>query len=192
MKLTATPLAIPDVVLLEHEAFEDDRGYFMEVYRRDQFRDLGLPEVFVQQNESLSKRDVVRGLHFQWEPPMGKLMRVVQGSAFLVAVDIRPDSPTLGRWVGETITAESRFQLWAPAGFARGLCALTDNTRVEYLCTGIYGANSESGILWNDPQVGIRWPIANPRLSEKDRTAQTLRAWLARPEARAFSTAPAG
>jgi dTDP-4-dehydrorhamnose 3,5-epimerase len=192
MKLTATPLSIPDVVLLQHEVFEDDRGYFMEVYKRDQFRELDLPDVFVQQNESLSRRDVVRGLHFQWEPPMGKLMRVVQGAAFLVAVDIRPDSPTLGRWVGETVTAESRLQLWAPAGFARGLCALTDNTRVQYLCTGMYGANAESGILWNDPEIGIRWPIGNPRLSEKDRAAQTLRAWLARPEASAFSTAPAG
>lgn len=192
MKLTATPLAIPDVVLLQHEAFEDDRGYFMEVYKRDQFREHGLPEVFVQLNESLSKRNVIRGLHFQWEPPMGKLMRVVQGAAFLVAVDIRHDSPTLGRWVGETISADSRLQLWAPAGFARGLCALADNTRVQYLCTGMYGAKAESGILWNDPEIGIRWPLDHPRLSAKDESAQTLRAWLARPEAKAFSSAPTG
>jgi dTDP-4-dehydrorhamnose 3,5-epimerase len=191
MKLTATRLAIPDVVLLEHEAFEDDRGYFMEVYKQDQFRELGLPCTFVQLNESRSARDVIRGLHFQWEPPMGKLMRVAEGAAFLVAVDIRHDSPTLGHWVGETITAENRLQMWAPAGCARGLCALTDKTRVQYLCTGMYNGNAESGILWNDPEIGIRWPVPNPRLSSKDQTAQTLQEWLSRPESKAFSVAQA-
>jgi len=187
MKLTATRLAIPDVVLLEHEVFEDERGYFMEVYKQDQFRELGLPELFVQFNESRSARDVIRGLHFQWDPPMGKLMRVAEGAAFLVAMDIRHDSPTLGRWVGETITAENRLQLWAPAGFARGLCALTDNARIQYLCTGMYNGNAESGILWNDPEIGIRWPVPDPRLSSKDRSAQTLREWLTRPESKSFS-----
>jgi len=187
MKLTATRLAIPDVVLLEHEVFEDDRGYFMEVYRRDHFRKAGLPESFVQFNESRSMQDVVRGLHFQWDPPMGKLMRVAEGAAFLVAVDIRPDSPSLGQWVGETVTAENRLQLWAPAGFARGLCALADNTRVQYLCTGLYNGQAESGILWNDPEIGIRWPISNPKLSVKDRQAQTLRQWLGRAESKNFT-----
>lgn len=187
MKLTATRLAIPDVVLLEHEIFQDQRGYFMEVYREDHFRELGLPARFVQFNESRSARDVVRGLHFQWEPPMGKLMRVAEGAAFLVAVDIRPGSPTLGQWVGETVTAENRLQLWAPAGFARGLCALAENTRVQYLCTGTYNGKAESGILWNDPEIGVRWPIPNPRLSEKDAHAQTLRAWLERAESKIFS-----
>jgi dTDP-4-dehydrorhamnose 3,5-epimerase len=187
MKLTATPLALPDVVLLQHEAFEDDRGYFMEVYKHDQFRELGLPEFFVQFNESRSVRNVIRGLHFQWEPPMGKLMRVAEGAAFLVAVDIRHNSPTVGQWVAETLTAEDKRQLWAPAGFARGLCALTDNTRVQYLCTGTYNARAESGICWNDPGVAVQWPTSNPRVSAKDRTAQTLRDWLARPESRMFS-----
>lgn len=187
MRLTATRLSIPEVVLLEHEAFEDDRGYFMEVYKQDHFRELGLPESFVQLNESRSARDVIRGLHFQWDPPMGKLMRVAEGAAFLVAIDIRHDSPTLGRWVGETITAENRLQLWAPAGFARGLCALTDKARVQYLCTGMYNGKAESGILWNDPEIGIRWPILGPKLSAKDQTAQTLREWLARPESKSFS-----
>ena len=191
MRLTATQLAIPEVILLEHELFEDDRGYFMEVYKQDVFRDLGLPETFVQLNESRSAHNVIRGLHFQWEPPMGKLMRVAEGVAFLVAVDIRHDSPTLGRWVGETVTAENRFQLWAPAGFARGLCALTENTRVQYLCTGMYDASAESGILWNDPEIGIRWPVPEPRLSSKDQTAQTLREWLSRPESKFFSVAQA-
>jgi dTDP-4-dehydrorhamnose 3,5-epimerase len=187
MKVTARPLAIPDVLLLEHEAFDDDRGYFMEVYKRDQFRDLGLPELFVQLNESRSARNVLRGLHFQWEPPMGKLMRVAEGAAFLVAVDIRHDSPTLGHWVAETMIANDRRQMWAPPGFARGLCALADNTRVQYLCTGTYNANAESGILWCDPEIGVSWPVSTPLTSEKDRSAQTLREWLARPESKSFA-----
>src|SRR5687768_16972017 len=126
MKLTSRQLAIPAVVLLEHEVFEDERGFFMEVYRRDQFRDLGLPEQFAQLNHSRSGRGVIRGLHFQWDEPIGKLMRVTEGAAFLVAVDIRPGSPTLGKWVGETITSENKRQLWAPAGFARGFCVVSD------------------------------------------------------------------
>jgi dTDP-4-dehydrorhamnose 3,5-epimerase len=187
MKLTATPLAIPDVLLLEHEAFEDERGYFMEVYRRDHYRELGLPEMFVQLNESRSARSVIRGLHFQWDPPMGKLMRVAEGRAFLVAVDIRHDSPTLGRWVGETISADDKRQMWAPAGFARGLCALEDNTRVQYLCTGQYNSSGESGILWNDSEIGVNWPAQSPLISSKDRSAQTLREWLTRGESKSFS-----
>src|SRR2546423_11431727 len=159
MKLTATPLAIPDVLLVEHEAFEDERGYFMEVYARDHFRELGLPDMFAQLNESRSARNVIRGLHFQWEPPMGKLMRVAEGRAFLVAVDIRHNSPTLGRWVADTMGAEDKRQMWAPAGGARGVCALEDNTRVQYLCTGAYNRDAESGILWNHPEIGVSRPV---------------------------------
>ena len=187
MKLTATPLAIPDVLVLQHEAFEDDRGYFMEVYQRDDFRALGLPDLFVQLNESRSARNVIRGLHFQWEPPMGKLMRVVEGAAFLVAVDIRHDSPTLGRWVAETVSAKDKRQMWAPAGFARGLCALEEGTRVQYLCTGVYNGGGESGVLWSDSEIGIRWPVSNPVISAKDRGAQTLREWLTRAESKTFA-----
>lgn len=187
MKLTAKPLAIPDVFLLEHSTFRDERGYFMEVYHRDVFRDLGLPDVFVQLNESRSVRNVIRGLHFQWDPPMGKLMRVAEGAAFIVAVDIRHNSPTLGRWVGETLTAEDQRQMWAPAGCARGLCALSDNTRVQYLCTGTYNGAGESGIRWNDAEIGVRWPTKSPLVSAKDETAQTFREWLARSESKNFS-----
>lgn len=186
MRVSATPLALPEVVLLEHEQFEDDRGYFMEVYKREDFRSLGLPDTFVQLNESRSGKGVIRGLHFQWEPPMAKLMRVVDGAAFLVAVDIRHNSPTLGKWVGETFQANQQRQLWAPAGFARGICALADNTCVQYLCTGAYNGAAESGILWNDPEIGIPWPVKAPRLSTRDGQAQTLRQWLARTESRRF------
>jgi dTDP-4-dehydrorhamnose 3,5-epimerase len=186
MKLTATPLAIPDVILLEHEAFEDNRGYFMEIYKREDFRALGLPDTFVQFNESRSRRNVIRGLHFQWEPPMGKLMRVAEGAAFLVAVDIRRNSPTLGRWVAETITAENRREIWAPAGFARGICALADNTRVQYLCTSIYNNAAESAILWSDPEIEVQWPVRDPVISGKDEAAQTLRQWLSLEESKNF------
>jgi dTDP-4-dehydrorhamnose 3,5-epimerase len=187
MRVTTTPLAIPEVVMLEHEAFEDERGYFMEAYKREVFRELGLPEVFVQLNESRSARNVIRGLHFQWEPPMGKLMRVVEGAAFLVAVDVRHDSPTLGKWVGEMMSAEDKRQIWAPAGFARGICTLADHTRVQYLCTGTYNGAAESGLRWNDPEIGVAWPVSNPLVSAKDQKAQTLREWLARGESKSFS-----
>jgi dTDP-4-dehydrorhamnose 3,5-epimerase len=187
MKLGVRRLAIPDVMLLEHQVFEDERGFFMEVYRQDHFREVGLPELFVQANHSRSVRNVVRGLHFQWDPPMGKLMRVTEGAAFVVAVDIRPDSPTLGRWVGETISADNRLQMWAPAGFARGFCTLSDFAGVQYMCTGVYNAAGESGIVWNDPEIGIKWPVAKPLLSKKDAGAQSLRAWLAGESSKTFS-----
>jgi dTDP-4-dehydrorhamnose 3,5-epimerase len=188
MKLTTRKTAIPDVIVLEHGVFEDERGFFMEVYKQDQFRDAGLPVTFVQLNHSRSAKGVLRGLHFQWEPPMGKLMRVTEGEAYLVAVDIRKDSPTLGRWVGERVNSSNRRQIWAPAGFARGFCVLSDFAQIEYLCTGVYNSSAESGIRWNDQEIGVTWPVANPTLSAKDESAQTLREWLARPESANFLT----
>ena len=170
------------LVVLVPEVFEDERGFFMEVYRADQFKELGLPCDFVQDNHSRSQKGVLRGLHFQWEPPMGKLMRVTFGSAFLVAVDIRKGSPTLGQWFGIEVSAQNKKQVWAPAGFARGFYTLSDFTEIQYKCTGIYNNKCESGILWNDPEIGIRWPNNNPSLSQKDQNAQTLAQWLERPE----------
>jgi dTDP-4-dehydrorhamnose 3,5-epimerase len=178
---------IPDLLIIEHEVYRDGRGYFLEVYREDIYRDAGLPTRFVQVNQSGSDRDVVRGLHFQWDPPMGKLMRVLSGAAYLVAVDIRLGSPTLGRWFGTEITAESKRQLWAPAGFARGFCVLSDFAEIQYLCTGTYSAAGESGVLWNDPAIGIEWPVIQPTLSARDRQAQTLAEWLEKPEAGRFA-----
>lgn len=182
---------IPEVLVVDHEVFEDERGFFMEVYRSDQFAeyaDLGLPSSFVQLNHSRSARHVTRGLHFQWEPPMGKLMRVVRGEAFLVAVDIRPDSPTLGQYASIIANERNRLQLWAPASFARGFCTLSEVAEVEYMTTGTYNAAAESGIRWNDPTIGIEWPVEEPILSHKDSKAQSLAEWLERPEAQAFST----
>ena len=184
VQIVSTPL--PDVAVIEHEVFQDERGFFMEAFRADHFRELGLPDAFIQDNHSGSSQGVLRGLHFQWDPPMGKLMRVTYGSAFLVAVDIRPGSPTLGQWFGLVASAKNRKQVWAPAGFARGFCVLSDRAEIQYKCTGIYNAKGESGILWSDPQIGIEWPVPEPVLSEKDRKAQTLAQWLTRPESAYF------
>jgi dTDP-4-dehydrorhamnose 3,5-epimerase len=160
----------------------------METFREDRFKALGLPWQFGQDNHSRSVKGVVRGLHFQWEPPMGKLMRVTLGSAFLVAVDIRKGSPTLGKWHGVIASSENRRQVWAPAGFARGFCVLSDFAEIQYKCTGIYNNRAESSILWNDPEIGIDWPIptADVILSEKDKKAQTLSQWLASPDSDHF------
>jgi dTDP-4-dehydrorhamnose 3,5-epimerase len=170
-----------EVTVLVPELFADERGFFMEVFRADQFKTLGLPCEFVQENHSRSKKGVLRGLHFQWDPPMGKLMRVTCGSAFLVAVDIRKGSPTLGQWFGLEISAENKKQVWAPAGFARGFCVLSDFAELQYKCTAIYNPKGESAIRWNDPAIGIQWPKFDWILSEKDRNAQSLSQWLASP-----------
>ncbi|MGB7516675.1 MAG: dTDP-4-dehydrorhamnose 3,5-epimerase [Candidatus Acidiferrum sp.] len=177
---------LKDVVVLVPDVFQDSRGFFMETFREDQFKAAGLPTHFVQDNHSRSVKGVVRGLHFQWDPPMGKLMRVTLGSAFLVAVDIRKGSPTLGKWSGVEASAENRREVWAPAGFARGFCVLSDVAEIQYKCTGIYSNKGESGIRWNDPEIGIDWPVSDPLLSEKDRNAQTLAQWLSRPESSNF------
>lgn len=175
-----------EVIVLAGKAFHDARGYFMEAYREDQFRELGLPPNFVQDNHSCSKRGVVRGLHFQWDPPMGKLMRVTRGAAFLVAVDLRLGSPTVGKWFGMEVTAESRKQVWAPASFARGFCALTEEVEVQYKCTGVYNSKAESAIRWDDPQLGIKWPVTEAIVSDKDRNAQTLAEWLGSENSKQF------
>jgi dTDP-4-dehydrorhamnose 3,5-epimerase len=175
-----------DVVVLVPEIFQDSRGFFMETFREDQFKALGLPTHFVQDNHSRSVKGVVRGLHFQWDPPMGKLMRVSLGSAFLVAVDIRKGSPTLGKWSGIEASAENRRQVWAPAGFARGFCVFSEVAEIQYKCTGLYNSKAESGIRWDDPQIGVEWPVREPSLSAKDQKAQTLEQWLAKPESDHF------
>ena len=186
MKLTIESSHLNGIVVVKSEVFEDGRGFFMEVYRKDQFQELGLPTDFVQDNHSRSAKGVLRGLHFQWDPPMGKLMRVTFGSAFLVAVDIRKGSPNLGKWFGIEVSAENKRQVWAPAGFARGFCVLSDYAEIQYKCTGLYSKNGESGILWNDPALGIKWPVEDPVLSAKDKSAQSLEQWLKSPDSDNF------
>jgi dTDP-4-dehydrorhamnose 3,5-epimerase len=174
------------VVVISADTYRDERGFFTESFRKDFFEDLGVPTEFVQDNHSGSTRGVIRGLHFQWEPAMGKLMRVTWGSAFLVAVDIRKGSPSLGKWFGREVSAQEGIQIWAPAGFARGFCTLSAYVEVQYKCTGVYNGHCESGLRWDDRDIGIEWPIKNPRLSDKDRSAQSLRQWLAKPESDYF------
>ncbi|HEV2116471.1 MAG TPA: dTDP-4-dehydrorhamnose 3,5-epimerase [Terriglobales bacterium] len=178
--------ALGEVVVLVPEAFHDERGFFMESFRADQFKSLGLPHEFLQDNHSRSTRGVVRGLHFQYEAPMGKLMRVTVGSAYLVAVDIRKGSPTLGRCFGIEASAENRRQVWAPAGFARGFCVLSAIAEVQYKCTALYNQHGESGIRWDDPALAIPWPLQDVKVSEKDRRAPTLEQWLQSPLASSF------
>lgn len=182
---------LEDVAVLVPDIFQDSRGFFCETFRRDQFATLGLPTEFVQDNHSKSARGVVRGLHFQWSPPMGKLMRVTQGAAFLVAVDIRKGSPTLAKWVGVECSVENRRMVWAPAGFARGFCALADGSEIQYKCTGLYNSQAESGIRWNDPAIGIEWPLSDVTVSSKDSAACTLAEWLTSPASDNFLYSPA-
>lgn len=186
VKIRVESRILQDVVVIVPDVFQDTRGFFMETFRKDEFLDNGLPTDFVQDNHSRSAKGVLRGLHFQWDPPMGKLMRVSLGSAFLVAVDIRRGSPTLGQWAGVEVSSENRRQVWAPAGFARGFCVLSDVAEIQYKCTGIYNSKAESGIRWDDPKIGIEWPTRDVSLSEKDRVAQTLDEWLQRPESENF------
>ena len=175
-----------EVIVFQPEIYKDDRGFFYEVFKKSALEKFGVPSSFVQENQSGSVKNVVRGLHFQWDPPMGKLMRVTRGKAFLVAADVRKHSPTLGKWFGIEASEENRYMLWAPAYFARGFATLSEYVEIQYLVTGEYNHEGESGILWKDPDIGIRWPVKDPILSEKDSKAQTLKEWLKRPESDNF------
>lgn len=187
MRIDVIHEALNGLKVFQPEVFEDERGFFMEVYRRDHFAKAGLDFEFVQDNHSRSAKGVVRGLHFQWEPPMGKLMRVTQGEAYLVAVDIRLGSPTLGQWYGELVSAKNKKMVYAPAGFARGFCVTSDFAEIQYKCSGIYSNLAEAGIRWNDPALGIEWPVENPTLSNKDMVAPTLQEWLRDPRSKNFT-----
>jgi dTDP-4-dehydrorhamnose 3,5-epimerase len=166
--------ALPEVVLVEPDVFKDDRGFFLETWHQEKFREGGLPETFVQDNHSFSVRNVLRGLHAQIRQPQGKLVRALLGEIFDVAVDIRPGSPTFGKWVGEVLSGENFRQLWIPPGFAHGFCVLSETAHVLYKCTELYRRDDEVSILWNDPAIGIEWPVREPFLSPKDQQARRL------------------
>ena len=187
MPFTVEATSIPEVLVVRPRLFGDERGWFTEILQADAFAELGLPASFVQVNQSRSVRGVVRGLHFQWDPPQGKLMRVVSGRAFMVAVDIRPGSPTLGQAVTLEASSDEPVLFWAPASFARGFAAISDVAEIEYFCTATYNPACETGIRWDDPAIGIEWPVDETRLSPKDAAAGTLADWLARPEAAVFA-----
>ncbi|MDZ4185466.1 MAG: dTDP-4-dehydrorhamnose 3,5-epimerase [Desulfuromonadales bacterium] len=168
--------AIPDVLILEPKVFGDSRGFFFESFNEKVFREAtGVTAHFVQDNHSRSARGVLRGLHYQIEQPQGKLVRCTQGEIFDVAVDIRRDSPTFGQWVGEILSEENKRQMWIPPGLAHGFLVLSDSADFLYKTTEYYAPQHERAILWNDPDLGIEWPlIAPPLLSEKDRVAERL------------------
>ncbi|MBN9420860.1 MAG: dTDP-4-dehydrorhamnose 3,5-epimerase [Candidatus Accumulibacter sp. 66-26] len=176
--MRATPLAIPDVLLIEPKVFGDDRGFFYESFNQRAFAEAtGLDLCFVQDNHSKSARNVLRGLHYQLPPrEQGKLVRVVAGEVFDVAVDIRKESPTFGRWVGEVLSAENKRQLWVPPGFAHGFLTLSESAEFLYKTSDYYVPESERGIAWDDPLLAIVWPLVeNPVLSARDAAAPGLR-----------------
>ena len=171
------PQAIPDVVLCTPDVFGDDRGFFMETFRTTDFEANCANAQFVQDNHSKSSKGILRGLHYQIQQPQGKLVRVVVGEVFDVAVDMRASSPTFGKWVGALLSAENRAMLWVPPGFAHGFYVTTDSAEFVYKCSDFYAPEYERSLLWNDPAVGIDWPLvdgAEPQLSEKDAAGALL------------------
>ncbi len=168
-------LEIPGVILIEPDTYRDSRGFFREAYRREAFGEGGIGREFVQANWSRSRRGVVRGLHYQRDPAaVGKLVWAVTGRVFDVAVDVRPDSPTFGRWVGAELTGDDGESLFIPEGFAHGFCALEDDTTIGYFMTGEYSPHHDAGIRWNDPDIGVDWPVQDPVLSDRDRALPFL------------------
>lgn len=177
MKVIET--SIPDVKIIEPQVFGDERGFFMETWQQKKFEELvtGKPTSFVQDNHSKSSKGILRGLHYQTENTQGKLVRVVSGEVFDVAVDVRKNSPTFGQWVGVYLSADNQRQLWIPEGFAHGFYVTSDEAEFVYKCTNYYDPSSEVSIKWNDPDIGIEWPTDTaPKLSEKDGRALTFKA----------------
>lgn len=176
--MKATPTAIPEVVVLEPKVFGDQRGFFLESYNERIFHDLGLPTTFVQDNHSKSLRGVLRGLHYQLGTPQGKVIRVLQGEIYDVAVDLRRSSATFGRYVGELLDDQERRMLWIPPGFAHGFLVLSETAEVAYKASEFYAPEQERSLLWNDPTVGIEWPLhligTGPILSAKDEAGLAL------------------
>ncbi|MFS1909671.1 dTDP-4-dehydrorhamnose 3,5-epimerase [Vibrio sp. 10N.286.48.B7] len=169
---------IPEVKIIEPQVFGDERGFFMETWQQKKFEELvtGKPTPFVQDNHSKSSQGILRGLHYQTENTQGKLVRVVSGEVFDVAVDVRKDSPTFGQWVGVYLSAENKRQLWVPEGFAHGFYVTSDEAEFVYKCTDYYNPNAEHSILWSDPEIGIEWPLSQaPTLSVKDANAFLLK-----------------
>jgi len=168
MTLKFTEKSIPDVILIEPMAFEDDRGFFMETFHSEKYAEIGISQPFLQDNHSHSRRGTLRGLHYQLKNPQGKLVYVVKGEIFDVAVDIRRGSPSFGRWTGDLLSEKNKRQLYIPEGFAHGFCVLSKTADVIYKCTDLYTPGDEYGVFWADDSIDIVWPMENPILSEKD------------------------
>jgi dTDP-4-dehydrorhamnose 3,5-epimerase len=166
---------LPGVLIIEPKVFGDSRGFFKETYQAQRYLEAGIEYDFVQYNYSRSQKGVIRGLHFQANKPQGKIVSCSQGAVFDVAADVDPTSATFGQYVGIELTEDNHRQLWVPPGYAHGFCALTDFADFDYKCTEYYDPSNESGIIWNDPDINIDWPIKNPILSEKDSKLPKLR-----------------
>lgn len=173
MKVIETGL--PGCLVIEPKVFGDPRGFFMEAWNRERYAGHGIGPDFVQSNLSRSARGVLRGLHYQWPNPQGKLVSVLDGEVFDVAVDIRRGSPTFGQWAGVVLSADNQRQFWVPPGFAHGFVALSESALFAYLCTTAYDAQADAGVRWDDADIGIDWPVARPTLSAKDASAPLLR-----------------
>jgi len=173
--MKAEKTAFQTAWIIKPEAFHDQRGYFMETYHKDKYKQLGLKTHFVQDNLSYSVRGTLRGLHYQHPRGQAKLVQVIKGEIFDVILDIRRGSPTFGQWMGASLSDENKRQFYVPEGFAHGFCVLSDTALVHYKCSDFYAQESEGGILWRDPGMGIEWPIPDPLLSEKDRSFPCLR-----------------
>lgn len=173
MKITQTPLS--GVLVLEPRIFKDDRGYFVETFQLQRYKDAGITLPFVQDNASHSVKGTLRGMHFQEPNPQGKLVACLRGVIWDAVVDIRKGSPTFGKWFGVELSSETGRQIWVPPGFAHGFCVLSDRADVLYKCTDYYAPGAERSIVWNDPDVGIDWPVEAPLLSPKDATAPRLK-----------------
>lgn len=169
--------SIEGVYVIEPAVFGDERGYFMETYHAGEFKEAGLDFTFIQDNQSKSKKGVLRGLHFQYTKPQGKLVRVIKGEVFDVAVDLRKNSPTYGKWEGVVLSEENKKQFYVPEGFAHGFLVLSDEAEFTYKCTDFYDPDDEGGILWNDEDINIPWPMDEDEiiLSDKDKTLKTLK-----------------
>ena len=169
------PTEIADVFMIKPKVFGDPRGYFMETYQQERYADLGIPGVFVQDNVSMSPRGVLRGLHWQSPNEQGKLVSVLQGEVYDVAVDIRPESPTFGKWVGAYLSSDNHHQLWIPPGLAHGFCVTSESALFSYKCTDYYAPGSEKCIRWDDAELDIQWPIQNVVVSEKDKNGMSFK-----------------
>ena len=177
-KITVTPCDIEGLYIIEPTVFKDERGYFVETYNQNDMKEAGLDMVFVQDNQSMSTRGVLRGLHFQKQFPQAKLVRVVRGKVFDVAVDLRSDSKTYGKWFGVELSAENMKQFYIPEGFAHGFLVLSDEAEFCYKCTDFYHPGDEGGLAWNDPEIGVEWPLeegVNLIISEKDQKWKGLK-----------------
>lgn len=172
--MKVTPQSIPDLLLIEPDVFGDARGFFVETWNAQRYADAGIPYGFVQDNLSFSRQGIVRGLHAQNPNPQGKLIQVLQGSIFDVAVDIRRGSPTFGQWHGVELSADNAHQFWIPPGFVHGFAVLSETALVSYKCTDLYSPTDEFTVQWNDPRIGIKWPVEEPILSAKDQKGVPL------------------